>query len=111
MKPGINAVLRIMQMKAEVAKLYAEIDQRVQALHREFGEGRFDYDIHNSGDIEGDVLQFAGDLCSNGDYIKFQIIDNIAALQEGKAVFKSTSISPVSFVSGSLKRCPQSLKE
>ena len=110
MKPDLSEVLRVIQRKEEIAKLYEENDAAIAKMLEEYGEGRFDYDLNKIGGLGSDVQQIAIDSVDNGyRYLKFELTDNIQALKAGK-IFKSTSFSPVSFSSRSLKRCPESLK-
>ena len=131
-KPPIEKVLKILAMKEQANDLYEKIDQEVAKLHQEFGAGRFDYHLEeypedlNYTEIlfelsmpddsetitvksSHNLFSLISDLWEQGEYLKFEIIDNLAALASGASVFKSTAISPLSFASGSLKRQPKSL--
>ena len=131
-KPPIENVLKVLAIRKQITDLYAQSDELVAKLHREFGAGRFDYalaelesgmvsEVVFSGTaIDGKVLEvrtvnpvldLANELLENGAYLKFEIIDNLEALAHGQPIFKSTAISPLSFASGSLKRKPKSLAE
>lgn len=109
MKPDMIDVLTVMMMKAEVARLYEEIDKRVLAMKEEFGAGRFDYEI-GLIEEESDIAEFAHELKDKGEYFKFEIEDNLTKLQSGESIFKSVSMKPLSFSSRTLKHCPESLK-
>ena len=126
MKPPIEKVLKILALKKQIKDLYEQQDQLIAQLHKEFGAGRFDYDLAEPP-VElieetvfeqrkyikvisyTDIAELVGQLLENGNYLKFEIVDNLENLAQGKPIFKSTSISPLSFASGSLKRRPKSL--
>lgn len=94
MKPPLSKVLEIIAMKEAASGLYKEIDARAAAMLKEYGEGRYDYEV-NDPDKE--------------PYLKFEIVDNIKELRDG-SVWKSVAFNPVAFSSRYLKRKPESLK-
>lgn len=107
-KPRLAEVLDILRMKAEATALYDEIDRRTSEMMVDFGPGRFDYDLNQA---DGDNYHpFVDELLPNGCYLKFELEDNVQKLKDGGAVWKSVGFKPVSFSSGSLKKCPDSLK-
>ena len=111
MNPEITRVLEIIMLKNEVKELYEEIDRKIAEVKEKHGEGRFDYDLAPlDGFIEGHVLKTYEDLREKGQYLKFEIVDNIGRLEEG-TFFKNVAVKPVSFSSRSLKNKPKSLKE
>lgn len=109
-KPNLVDVLDVVRMKAEATALYDEIDRRIAGMMAEYGAGRYDYDVVDY--IESSSLpgEFVLDLVESGRYLKFELEDNVGKLASGEAVWKSVGLKPVSFSSGSLKRCPDSLK-
>ena len=109
MKPNTQDVLQIMEMKAQAAVLYEEIDRRITEIKAQYGVGRFDFDLEEFLD-EYDGNAYDERIMDNGRYLKLEIKDNAQALQNGEAVFTSVSFKPVSFSTSSLKRCPESLK-
>lgn len=109
-QPSITKILEIAMLKDQIAKLYTELDQKLVDLKDEFGTGRFDYDLENLPMLEISKHFFAHQLKHDGQYFKFEITDNVLQLIEGKTVFQTTAIKPLSFSSMSLKRCPDALK-
>ena len=107
-KPNVSDILEIVQMKAEATALYEKIDKRTAEIMTEFGAGRFDYDLNQAA--KNNYHPVVDELLEKGQYLKFQLEDNIKKLQSGGAVWKSVGFKPVSFSSSSLKRCPESLK-
>ena len=112
MKPSLIIVLEIARMKKQATDLYDEIDARVAALYEEFGANRFDYDLKDlrSDGAYPEAAEFGKELLEEKQYFKFEIIDNLKTMVEEGCVWKSTSIKPLSFSSGSLKGVPKSLK-
>jgi len=108
-KPDIVDVLAIMQMKAEARALYEEIDRRVSEIAEEYGEGRFDYELPDDLRVDGSQVAFVDQLHEDGGFIKFEIVDNVAALQSGKVLYTSAAFKPLAFSARSLKRRPKSL--
>lgn len=96
-KPPLEKVLELVELKERIKTLYEQLDSSTAALLTEYGDGRFDYDL---GIDDGD-----------GRYLKFELADNVKALQNGETVWKSTGFSPASFSSRRLKRMPESLKD
>lgn len=109
MKPDINAVLEVVAMKDRISDLYDAIDDIVSGFMKEFGEGRYDYDLSNIDEVDSGLSYFVNELKKTGNYLKFEITDNIKKLNGGETIYKTTSFKPVSFSSGSLKNRPKSL--
>ena len=83
-KPELGKVLEIIRLKAEAKELYKKVDLLMSGLAKEHGDGRFDYDL--------------GTPDENGkQFMVFNVIDNIKAMQEGKEIFTSASIKPLTF--------------
>jgi hypothetical protein len=112
MKPEVVDVLKIIAMKQRAKELYEKIDEAVLELAEEFGAGRFDYDLNlvPPQDEDSELFDVVIDYKSLGQYMKFEIVDNLEKLEAGESVFTSASIKPVSFSSRSLKNIPKSLK-
>jgi len=113
MKPDILTVLEVLNKKAQVKKLYDEIDEIVNAIEREFGDGRYDYDLSvlPEQDEEAPLFELAKDMLEKGQYFKFEIDTSlIDQLLSGEKVFRNVALSPVSYSSRSLKNCPKALK-
>lgn len=111
-KPDIKEVLELVEMKKEAARLYTEVDNRIDMILSEFGAGRFDYDLEQFIDehsADGD-FEYDETIMKDGRYLKLEIVDNAQQLRNGVTVFSSVSFKPVSFKAQSLKRCPDSLK-
>jgi len=113
MKPELIEVLEIVMMKDEATKLYDEIDRRIAVIKKECGAGRYDYDLsilYSDTGNEAESVEFGIRLREDAQYLKLEIVDNVAKMAKGESVWKSTPFKPVSFSSASLKRCPDSLK-
>lgn len=120
MKPKLSEVLKILQLQEQATKIYEEIDQQVAELFLMYDTERCDYDLSDIQAINAEVsefpvaaklIKFANEKAENGHYLKFQIINNLENMRENGTVFKTTSIKAITFSSGNLKRCPESLKE
>jgi len=111
-KPDVLKVVELMKMKEEAAALYDRIDATVKEMMREFGEGRFDYDLEEFFDEwnPDNGYPFDESLMKDGRYLKFELTDNVKKLAVGGDVWKSVGFKPVSFELRNLKRCPDSLK-
>lgn len=96
-KPELSRVLQIIELKEQAAKLYDEAEKLTAELMREYGAGRFDYDVT---EVEGQDTPF----------LKVEIIDNVEALKNAGQVWKSVPFKQVSFSSSGLKRKPKSLE-
>ena len=112
-KPYIEDVLVVALLKEEIKKRYDILDTLVKAMFTNYGEGRFDYDLINETNIEltEDVEEFVEELLKKGDYLKFEMTDNLKKMADEGKLFTSTSVKPISFETKSLKNCPDSLKE
>ena len=113
MKPNLNDVIRIMMIKQHIKELDEELDEKNLDQISVFGAARFDYHLTDDeiAHLEGDVIGFAENLVDDGKrYLKFEMTDNIAKLLNGEAIFKATSIKPVSVSAAMLKTKPKSLK-
>jgi len=102
-KPKLEHVLAILEKKEQASKLYDEIDARIAELVDEFGAARFDYDLDEAQHVNVDAQR------EKGQFLKFEIVDNVAELSTGETIWKSVTFKPVSFSSRALKRRPKSL--
>lgn len=108
-KPNLEHVLSILEMKEQASRLYDEIDARVAEMAEEFGAGRFDYDLDtNTVGVDFPAILLVKQR-EKGQFLKFEIVDNVAELVAGETVWKSAGIKPLSFSARALKRCPKSL--
>ena len=110
MKPNISEVLRIFQMKKELDEMYEHLDNLVSDISLGYSTARYDYDLI-SAVVDADVADFAEELLQDGNFLKFEIVDNVERLQNGETVWKSVPFKPLSFEVRSLKTKPASLKE
>lgn len=111
-KPDVKNVLELIRLKNEATSLYNKIDTIVQEMTDEFGAKRFYYDLEEFLDEYNpdNGYYFDESLMKDGRYLKLEITNNIQAMKEGKEIWKSVSLKPLSFKTQSLKRCPDSLK-
>ena len=65
-KPDINDVLRIMQAKKELDDRYEELDNLVAQLEYEYGSMRFDYELPDTFELHGDVVDFVREISGGG---------------------------------------------
>lgn len=100
MKPSLEVVQAIIDKKKRAIELLNEVKFESNKLLQEFGEGRFDYEI-------APTLNDNGSKCK---YLKFELVDNIAALKRGETAFSMASFNAVSQKSQLLIRQPKSLQ-
>lgn len=109
-KPNIEDVLYILKWKQNITGLYEQIDKQTKKLFDQFGEGRFDYNLNEVVFMSESMTEFQNQLLEQGQYLKFELVDNIQKLVDDQQLFTSTSVKPLAFSSRVLKRCPESLK-
>ena len=100
MKPSIDKVVEIIQMRKAAQALFDESEQLAQALFDEFGAGRFDYKVQEDSSV----------FVEEKPYMKFELKDNVLSLMNGEPVWKSTAFKPLGISFDHLKREPASLK-
>lgn len=106
----VTKALTIIRLKMEAKELYEEIDVLTREILEEFGEGRFDFEIPDSGSVDGSVYHLAEKLREKGGYFYIEILDNARRLILGEPVFRTMTVAPVSFKHRTLKNKPKSMK-